>query len=181
MEDVVRAIDALRAPFGSVRTYAAAMRAAHQGLRVLPTAHADLDLDFVLDLDHVRIQVGNALSRFAHASCPCPALRQLALHVLARVDPDRELLVPYFGAALVLDAWCKVQAQVPRDTATAPCPICLEEVAAETIMRPPCGHGVHARCARMAIQHDPRCPVCRVDVLAAIHAAIVPPWALQTR
>lgn len=44
------------------------------------------------------------------------------------------------------------------------CAICLESVGERDACHLPCGHAFHASCVLQAALHDPRCPVCRVEL-----------------
>lgn len=45
------------------------------------------------------------------------------------------------------------------------CPVCLEPIARHSACRTECGHVFHSSCAFRAVRSDPRCSICRTELV----------------
>ncbi|KAF9816226.1 hypothetical protein SFRURICE_003777 [Spodoptera frugiperda] len=60
---------------------------------------------------------------------------------------------------------CAVCNEIPKETTFGICPICWEELGDEPMASTTCGHVFCLECIRRYLDHEPKCPTCRQDLV----------------
>ncbi|CAH1639731.1 unnamed protein product [Spodoptera littoralis] len=60
---------------------------------------------------------------------------------------------------------CTVCNNLPKETTFGSCPICWEELGDEPMASTTCGHVFCIECIRRYLNHDPKCPTCRHELV----------------